>query len=123
MSRNEFTSATKREAKKRSGDRCEALGELYGLPVGQRCNADMNRTGFRYDHIDPDANSKDNSLSNCCVCCPRCHGWKTTKRDVPMIAKTVRQRDKRNSIRKEATMPGSRNSKFKKKIDGSVVLR
>lgn len=105
MSRNEFTKPTMREAKRRSGDRCEAYGVLYGLPAGQRCNADMNRTGFRYDHIDPDANSKDNSLENCCVCCPKCHDWKTTKRDIPMIAKTLRMQDKRNSIKKPSSWP------------------
>lgn len=98
MSRNEFTKSTKRDAYARSGGKCEATGELYGLQPGQRCGADL-RIGVEYDHIQLDANSHDNSLENCCAACPRCHRFKTTKHDIPRAAKTVRQRDKGRNIR------------------------
>lgn len=124
MSRNEFSKPTKREALKRSGGLCEATGALYGLQRGQRCNAPLS-FGVEFDHIDPDANSKDNSLENCCACCPRCHRWKTSNVDQPRIAKTVRQSDKWNGIkrRKGPPMAGARDSRFKRRMDGSVVLR
>jgi 5-methylcytosine-specific restriction protein A len=40
-----------------------------------------------------------------------------------MIAKAKRVVDKHRGIRKMSRFPGSRDSKFKKKMDGSVVLR
>jgi 5-methylcytosine-specific restriction endonuclease McrA len=98
MSRREFTKQTRRDALKRSGMLCEAVGAMYGLTDGQRCNAPLSH-GIEYDHIVLDANSKDNSLENCaCVCIP-CHRWKTAKHDTPMAAKTVRMQDKARSIR------------------------
>ncbi|WP_246263707.1 HNH endonuclease [Chelativorans multitrophicus] len=90
MARKEFTTKTRKEALKRSGKRCEAVGDWYGLPEGQRCTADLS-LGVEYDHYILDANSKDNSLENCRAVCPRCHGWKTRNRDTPTAAKTVRQ--------------------------------
>lgn len=125
MARREFTKKTQRQAWNRSGGACEGEGKLYGLGSGIRCGADMTRTGVRYDHIDPDANSKDNSLENCCACCPKCHDFKTRKRDVPMIAKTVRQQDRNHGIHKPRSrpMPGSRASRFKRKMNGEVVYR
>lgn len=104
MARNEFKAETKRQAWDRSGERCEAEGSIYGLPPGVRCAADLN-LGVRYDHVDPDANSKDNSLGNCCACCPKCHLWKTTKRDAPLIAKTNHQQDKARNIQKPGHRP------------------
>lgn len=99
MVRREFTTKTKRKAWERSGERCEATGDAYGLPEGVRCNADLN-LGVEYDHEDPDANSKDNSLENCVCACPKCHHWKTNNRDKPLIAKTNHQHDMRRGIEK-----------------------
>ena len=95
--RREFTKATKREALKRSGGRCEAVGEWYDLKKGERCWGFLSY-GVQFDHIDLDANSKDNSLANCAAICPRCHRYKTAKIDIPKAAKTVRQQDKANGI-------------------------
>lgn len=92
--RAEFKNKTKDAAWERSGKACEAEGPLYGLPAGVRCGADLTLTGAEYDHIILDANSKDNSLENCCCACPRCHRWKTTHIDIPTAAKTVRQQKK-----------------------------
>jgi hypothetical protein len=119
----EFSKPTKREALKRSGKKCEASGPRYGLPEGVRCNADLSY-GVIYDHDDPEANSKDSSLENCRCICTKCNRFKTDKVDIPAIAKTVRQQDKANGIRTVSSpMPCGRHSKFKKKLDGSVVLR
>jgi 5-methylcytosine-specific restriction endonuclease McrA len=90
MSRKEFPTKTRKEALKRSGNTCEAVGDWYGLPAGERCRNDLSY-GVQYDHLILDANSKDNSLENCRAVCPKCHGWKTANRDTPLAAKTVRQ--------------------------------
>ena len=97
--RREFTKPTKREALKRSGGKCEAVGGYFysNLDEGQRCGIDLGK-GVHFDHIDLDANSKDNSLANCAAICPRCHAWKTRTLDIPKAAKTVRQQDKDNGI-------------------------
>lgn len=122
MSRTEFSKPVKRDALKRSGGLCEATGARYGLRPGQRCNAPLS-FGLDYDHGNPDGNGGDASLENCVCCCLRCHDWKTRNVDVPQIAKMKRQRDKHEGIRKASTMPGSRNSKWKKKVGGGVVPR
>lgn len=120
--RNEFSKPTKREALKRSGGKCEAVGEWYGLSKGQRCNAPLSY-GVEFDHIDLDANSHDNSLENCAAVCPKCHDWKTRNHDTPKAAKTLRQQDKALGIRKKSVMAGSRKSRWKRKLDGTVVER
>jgi hypothetical protein len=99
MSRKEFTKPTKRLALKRSCLKCEAVGTMYGLPDGQRCNSPLS-AGVEYDHIVLDANSKDNSLGNCASVCLKCHRWKTSHHDIPMAAKTVRMGDKAANIRR-----------------------
>lgn len=88
--RNEFSTKTRKAALVRSGKICEAAGDWYGLPNGQRCTANLG-DGVQYDHLILDANSKDNSLENCRAVCPKCHSWKTANRDTPLAAKTVRQ--------------------------------
>ena len=102
-SRREFTKKTQREALKRSGMKCEAVGAMYGLEAGKRCDADL-AYGVEFDHIVLDANSKDNSLDNCASVCIKCHRWKTSKHDIPMAAKTVRMEDRAKGIKK----PGKR---------------
>lgn len=94
MPRAEFSTKTKREAFKRSEQKCEAVGAWYGLEDGKRCNAPLSK-GVEFDHIILDANSKDNSLGNCAAVCPTCHGIKTAKHDTPLAAKTKRQEDMR----------------------------
>jgi 5-methylcytosine-specific restriction endonuclease McrA len=91
--RREFSKPVKREALQRSGLLCEAVGPMYGLEPAQRCNAPLGY-GVEFDHVILDANSKDNSLENCAAVCVKCHRWKTAKHDIPLAAKTTRQRDK-----------------------------
>lgn len=107
--RAEFKKETKRDALKRSGMLCEAVGAWYGLPPGRRCNAPLS-AGVQYDHIILDANSKDNSLANCAAVCIKCHRHKTDKHDTPKAAKTLRQQDKANGIRKAKAPIPSRPS-------------
>lgn len=124
MSRREFTKATKRAALERSGLLCEAVGAWYGLEPGQRCNAPLGY-GVEFDHIDLDANSKDNSLENCAAVCPKCHGFKTRHHDIPVAAKTLRQQDKARGIRGRSRnpIPGSKASGWKKPMYGPAVRR
>lgn len=120
MPRREFTKATKRNAIRRSGMKCEAIGEWYGLDAGQRCNADL-AFGVEFDHIDLDANSKDNSLENCAAICVQCHRFKTYTHDIPIAAKTLRQQDKNLGIRKPKSSLS--HPTLKRKMDGTVVDR
>lgn len=116
--RTEFTKQTMREALERAESLCEGL-----RTNGERCNGALTIGKYHFDHIIPDAIGGDNSLSNCAVLCIACHKVKTTKRDIPIIAKAKRGNDKHLGIRKKSRFPGSRDSRLKKKISGEVVLR
>ena len=94
-----FTAKTKRERLKHAQGRCEATGPIYGLEVGIKCDADLG-LGVEFDHFDLVANSRDSSFENCRAVCPACHRFKTSKHDVPRAAKTQRQQDKNNGIKK-----------------------
>lgn len=124
MSRKEFSKATKREALKRSGGECEAVGFLYGLPPNKRCSASLAR-GVHFDHVLACSNGGDNSLENCAAVCWVCHYWKTTHHDTPRAAETVRIQDKHRGISKPKSRPmdGTRASGLKKKLNGTVERR
>jgi hypothetical protein len=118
-----FDKPTKRAALKRSNGKCEGEGPLYGLPENVRCEANL-AYGVEFDHLILYANSRDSSLDNCRCVCPDCHGFKTRKHDTPKAAKTVRQQDKHTGVsRKPSRLAGSRSGKWKKKINGEVVIR
>lgn len=98
--RSEFSKPTKREALKRSGMLCEAVGAVYGLEPGQRCNAPLSH-GVEFDHYPVPATERDSDgLENCVACCKTCHGHKTRTFDIPVQAKTKRVSDKHLGIRK-----------------------
>lgn len=120
--RAEFKAKTRKERLKHSGYRCEAEGDWYGLPAGQRCTADL-ALGVEYDHLILDANSKDNSFENCRAVCPKCHDWKTRNRDTPIAAKTVRQKFMGLKTKPKKTIPGPGFPKPERspKIDKSVL--
>ena len=99
MRQAEFSRQTRRDAYDRSLGFCEGSGPRYGLPEGKRCNAPLSK-GIIYDHDNPEANSKDNSLANCRCICLVCNKFKTGKTDIPMIAKTVRMKDAARGIKK-----------------------
>lgn len=79
--RREFSTKTKLEAFDRAGGKCEICSARLGGRV-------------HYDHRIPDALGGSNTSDNCSVLCVTCHGLKTTKEDVPTIAKSKRTRAK-----------------------------
>jgi 5-methylcytosine-specific restriction endonuclease McrA len=121
MSRT-FSKPILRAGIERSGGRCEAVGIAYGLPSGQRCNAPLDQ-GWEADHIIAWSNGGESTLENLAAVCKTCHAWKTGKMDTPRAAKTKRQRDDHLGVRQRSTFPGSRNSRFRKRMDGRVEER
>jgi 5-methylcytosine-specific restriction endonuclease McrA len=109
--RNEFSAKVKVAAFERSKGFCEA------------CRAYLYPGKFHYDHVRASALLGKPTLKNCAVLCVNCHGEKTATEDVPRIATAKRQERKHIGIRKPATMPGSRNSRWKKRMDGTVERR
>lgn len=125
MARYEFNKPTKREALKRSEGRCEALGEVYGLKAGERCNAPLSH-GVEFDHYPSPATDKgSDTLENCVAACKSCHSFKTRSYDIPMQAKGKRVRDKFLGISSHSrtSFATNRHGKYKKKMDGTVVVR
>lgn len=106
MPRSEFSKPTKREALRRSNGLCEAVGELYGLPPGQRCNAPLSH-GVDFDHYPIAATEPESDgIENCVAVCKKCHRFKTSTFDVPAQAKSKRVRDKHLGIRNGPKMQG-----------------
>lgn len=109
--RYEFGKPVKREALRRSGGLCEAVGDVYGLKPGERCNAPLSH-GVEFDHYPSPATDRgSDTLDNCVACCPVCHRRKTSRYDVPMQAKNKRVRDKYTGIR---STPRLRSAGFAK---------
>jgi 5-methylcytosine-specific restriction protein A len=109
--RKEFSTKTKALAFQRAGGRCEECS--YRLTVGK----------YHYDHADPDGLTGANDLGNCRVLCVACHREKT-REDVGNIAKAKRRYAKDIGAKASRNpMPGGRSSKWKRKLDGTVVLR
>lgn len=109
--RQEFPAKVKAAAALRADGHCEG------------CTRKLLTGDFHYDHDIPDGLGGEPTLENCRVLCRSCHSVKTTKQDVPRIAKAKRNYRKARGIRKPSTFSCSRNSKWKKKISGEVVAR
>lgn len=110
MPRHEFSARTKVLAFERANGRCE------------KCSARLSVGNTEYDHEIADRIGGENSLENCRVLCRTCHATKT-KKDRKVIAKTERNRRKNAGIKKLSRFACGRNSRFKKKLNGEVVLR
>ncbi|GJD65205.1 HNH endonuclease [Methylobacterium frigidaeris] len=91
IARHEFDRKTQRDGFLRCGGKCEACG--IRLTLGR----------FQYDHIIPDAQGGDSSLSNLQVLCTDCHKAKT-KKDAGDTARALRREDRHFGI----TPPGKR---------------
>jgi len=60
----------------------------------QGCTAPLAPGRYRVDHIVPWELSRDSSINNAQVLCSSCDHGKTYRVDIPVIAKSDRQRDK-----------------------------
>jgi 5-methylcytosine-specific restriction endonuclease McrA len=88
MARQEFSKLTKQLCFARAKGHCE------------KCTAKLYVGKFDYDHILPAEFGGEATFDNCMVLCKNCHSEKTTKRDIPDIAKSNRLRNDRMGIRK-----------------------
>jgi hypothetical protein len=96
--RHEFSRQTKREALRRSGGLCEAVGEVYGLDPSARCNGPLSH-GVEFDHYPLPAGDKgSDTIGNCVAVCLTCHRWKTSHYDIPVLAKGKRISDRHLGI-------------------------
>jgi 5-methylcytosine-specific restriction protein A len=113
--RREFTKQVKLAAWQRAGGRCE------------KCTCKLFSGNIRYDHVVPDAMGGDPTIENCEVLCRTCHDAKTYVEDIPRISKSKRQRDHHVNARTRKAnsrpIPGSKDSGWKKKMDGTIVRR
>jgi 5-methylcytosine-specific restriction endonuclease McrA len=112
MTRREFPDKVKLAAFQRCGGCCEIPG----------CNAKLAPGKFTYDHRIPDQLGGEPDLDNCQVICRECDKDKTST-DAGDIARAKRRERKHIGIRKRSTFPCGKDSKFKKKVGGEVVLR
>lgn len=75
------------------------------------------------DHIVAIINGGANTEGNLQLCCDWCDRKVKTPADVAEKSRIARIRTKALGIKKRSTFACSRDSKFRKKLDGSVVLR
>jgi 5-methylcytosine-specific restriction enzyme A len=80
--RHEFPRSVKVAAFKRAAGKCE------------HCTARLYVGKFHYDHRIADGLTGEPTIENCAVLCIACHGEKTTKHDVPTIARAKRREAK-----------------------------
>lgn len=90
----------------------------------QHCGCKIVR-GVQYDHRVPAAIGGPPTVDNCDVLCTPCHALKTTKQDVPAIAKTKRVIAKTAKAErpKGRPLPGTKRSGWRKRMDGTVERR
>lgn len=99
---------------------------IWGRDNG-RCKICTRKCGVggepsAFDHIVALVNGGQNRESNYQLLCVPCHAVKT-RGDVAEKSHVYRRRKSNAGIRKPSRFACSRNSKFKKKISGEVVLR
>lgn len=105
--RNEFSARVK----------VDAFALARGLC--QKCGAYLTVGNVHYDHIIPcglDSDGGDNSLGNCQCICKTCHTRKTSRDDLPRIAKAKRVQRRYAGIKRERSIRAWR------RFDGSPVI-
>lgn len=116
LTRTEFPKRVKAEAFRRCCD-------THGQPRCENCRRELTGGNIIFEHIQADGLDGQPTLENCKVHCKNCAQTKTVKHDNPIMQKADRQLKAAYGIRKKSTFACSRESRFKKKLDGSVVLR
>jgi 5-methylcytosine-specific restriction enzyme A len=92
---------------------CQACG--WRLAPGMR---------WEVDHVVPLALGGRDMLDNLQVLCRACHAGKTAHQDLPALARTRRLKARHlGATRPRSVLPGSRHSRWKKRLDGRVELR
>lgn len=85
---------------------------------------DGTREAWDADHIIPLEISGDDTDENLRPAHRACHSRKTATEDAPTIAKAKRVHAKHTgAFKPKSTIPGSRGSKWKRRLDGTVVRR
>ena len=125
MTRAEFTSKIRYAAWTRAGGpddpRCECG---CGQPITKSEPAEYHHIEEAESETDADRRAYLKSLDNCLCVRRACHKRITRTETMPRIVKSRRQRYGEANISKpRRPMPGSRDSKWKRKVDGTVVLR
>lgn len=81
-------------------------------------------TRWEVDHVVPLALGGRDLIENLQVLCLPCHGTKTSRHDVPAIAKTTRVMARHfGAARARRPLPGGRQSTWKRMVSGRVVQR
>ena len=101
--RHEFSLKVKANAALRANGNCE------------ECQRKLLSGDYHYDHEIPDGLGGEATLENCRVLCRSCHANKTTKADIPRIAKANRNYRKSHGIKKNRSITAWR------KFDGTIV--
>jgi 5-methylcytosine-specific restriction protein A len=109
--RQEFSAKVKAAAALRANGSCEG------------CSRRLYEGDFNYDHRIPDGLDGEPTLENCQVLCRSCHVVKTSKEDVPRIAKAKRNYRKAHGIKKRSSFQTNRDGPFRKRMDGTVERR
>lgn len=115
--RTEFSARVKADAFRRCCD-------SKGIPHCESCSNELTGPDTIFEHITPDGLGGEPTLDNCKVHCRNCATKKTFAEDNPRMQKADRQLKAAFGInKKRSTFACSRDSAFKKKLDGSVVRR
>jgi hypothetical protein len=92
--------------------------------VGTTTNIVKILKAWDIEHVLPWSLTRDNSDENCMPAHERCHDVKTFSQDIPRIAKAVRLEARHMGFKvSQNPMLGSKRSRFKKRMDGTVERR
>lgn len=118
-----FSADVKRAAIRRSEGQCEAVGKVYGLQAGRRCQNQLS-AGVEFDHYPIRvADGGTNSLDNCVAVCRTCHRFKTRTFDLPNLAKSKRLLRRPNEKRQVRGFETNRLGPYKRRLSGQIVPR
>ena len=124
--RHNCTIKQQKAMRERSGGIYEAgkmeTEKFYGMAKGETCHHEAEA----FDHVTADAlkRSKIQSIDEGLHVCLIHHKIKTKSHDMPKIRKAKRIDERLAGIKRQGQpIPGSRNSPFKKHMDGMVTRR